>query len=404
MPLHKPRKKPEPRPIIRRNDDVKKAGVGWHKVSSYPGLYLVVDAPNKRHPNGLKRWMFRYKRPGNGRPTEISIGHWPHIDLHEARMTVLRHSHGLARGKDPQEVKQSKITFAEAVEKFIERYSPHKGESWLRNAKNLLNNHSKRLARERVASITSNMVEKIILALAPESPTQARRTLDMLKQVFDFTQSQGWRSGDNPARWKELHKHNFPGLHGIPRKNHPALDYWQMPEFMQSLRPHQAHGVGAIALEMTILTILRPNKEALLMQWDEIDWDQKLLTIPAERMKTRVTHRVPLSDRAIILLKHRLNCRNGSPYVFTGYSEAPLAEKTMILLLRNTLNISKEEADIHGFRRTFRSWCAVKKFDYAASEMCLAHTVGTPVAQAYWGTDLLDERRLILNTWASYIG
>jgi integrase len=200
-----------------------------------------------------------------------------------------------------------------------------------------------------------------------------------------------------------LQKHNFPELRGLKRKHHPALYYFQIPEFVRRLRQHR--GVGPVALEIMILTVPRPNKELLLAQFSEIDWDQKIWNIPAERMKTRTPHRVPLSNRALELFRQRKE-QSSSRFIFTGYSqEEALAERTMLKLLRNTMGISKDEADIHGFRTSFRSWCKFKKFDYVASELCLSHTVGTPVARAYdWGTDLLEERRVILDAWADYCG
>jgi integrase len=188
--------------------------------------------------------------------------------------------------------------------------------------------------------------------------------------------------------------------------HHPAPPYGEMPAFMQQLRPHQAHGVAAIQLEIGILVHLRPNKELRLIKWEEIDWDGRILNVPAWRMKNKQPFRVPLPDRVMELFRRLEEQSNGSPYVFTGHSQEPLAERGMILLLRETMKVSKEVADVHGLcRTTFRSFCKAKKFNYVASALCLSHNVGTSVEHAYdWGTDLLDERRTILEQWASYIG
>jgi integrase len=336
---------------------------------------------------------------------EIGLGHWPEVSLAQAKAGWEDHRFHLRNGRDPKDVRRvsagMRVTFADATEKFIERHKPHKSESWLRNTK-IIFKHCVRLEREAVATIMPDKVEEVILKI--ESPSQARRTIDTLKQLFDFTVSQGWRTWENPSRW-EIHKHNFPGLVHIPKGTHPAPDYWEMPEFLRRLRPHQAHSVAAIQFEIGIWTALRPNKELRLIQWSEIDWDRKILNVPGWRMKNGEPFRQPLVDRAITLLKHLEKSSNGSPYVFTGRSEEALAERGMIQLLRFTIGYPKEKADVHGtLRKPIRTWCTVKKFDYAASEMILGHKVGTPVSRAYVETDMLDERREIMNQWAEFCG
>lgn len=412
MPL-KPRKKPEPRPLIRTVRDIAKAKVGWSRVLGAKGLYLVYDPPGKRHPDGLKRWMFRYKRP-NGEWNEISLDHVIYGGGLDPLERVLNAWHycqwRLSEGKDPQEFRsvdqKPPTTFAQCAKMFIEAHGPGKSESWFRNAKLMFFKHGARLAKEAVGTISSTMVEKAIAPLMASHPAQARLALAKWEELFDFARAKNFRTRDkdNPAEWKGQHEHIFSGQQRKKIKHHPALPYWEMPTFMPELRQHQAFGVGAVCLEMVILTVGRPNKEVRLMQWDEIDWDNKIWTCPAERMKMRATHLVPLVPRAMTLLDHRRNCGIQSPYVFTGRSpREPLAARAMINLLRN-MGISNDKADVHGFRRTFRTWCRVSKKERDASEMCLGHAIAKPVEGAYLDTDLLDERREILNAWSAFIG
>jgi integrase len=411
QPEARQRKAPKQRPVINTEAQVAKAQpdgtkARWYKIKGKAGLYLVVDPPGKRHPIGLKRWMHRYRRP-DGRPNEIGIGHWPEVKLDQARAAWHDHRFFLKhKNEDPQSRRQlsrdQQVTVGECIDKYIERHSATKGESWKRNTKLLLHVHCASLAREAVGTISHKQVYKALLPLAIKTPKTARRVLDKLAEIFDFAIAQGLRVFANPATWKGLQKHNFPELSGLKREHHPALHYSKMPEFVRRLRQHQDHGVGAVALEIMILTVPRPNKELILAQWPEIDFEQKIWNIPAERMKARKPHRVPLSNRAMELFRRRKEQSNGSPYIFTGYSKEALAERTMIRLLRDTMRISKDEADIHGFRTTFRSWAADQKFDYAAVELCLAHTIGKPATWAYWDTDMLDERRKIMDAWASY--
>jgi integrase len=127
---------------------------------------------------------------------------------------------------------------------------------------------------------------------------------------------------ENPAQWEGLHEHNFPPPPELEVENHPSLPYREMPEFMKALRLLQANGVvGAFALEFVILTVLRPNKEARLIQWNEIDWENRILSVPAKRMKKRKNRKeaffhVPLCDRAIAILLY-LKERAKGPFVFS---------------------------------------------------------------------------------------
>jgi integrase len=206
-----------------------------------------------------------------------------------------------------------------------------------------------------------------------------------------------------------LQKNNFPAVRRLKRKNLAALHYSKMPEFMRRLRQLQERSVGAVALEIMVLTALRPNKEVLLARWPEIDFDQKVWNVPAERMKTgggmktRAAFRVPLSDRVIELFRRRKE-QSSSRYIFTGYSQdKPLAERAMLKLLRDTMGFSKDEATVHGFRSTLRDWAAAETdFDQTAAEICLSHKPGNKVVQAYLRDDLLEKRRDIMQAWADY--
>jgi integrase len=196
-------------------------------------------------------------------------------------------------------------------------------------------------------------------------------------------------------------------------ENHPSLHYSEMPAFMQTLRRYQADYIAATALEIVILTALRPNKEARLLRWEEIDWIGKFLKVPAERMKKRKDRKeaffyVPLSDRAVALLRQlearQLEAGAKGLYVFSVRSpNKPMAEGTMIKFLRNTMGIPVEDGfDVHGFRSSFRVWGKKNKFDYEALEMCLDHVVGSQTVRAYNRDDLFDERREIMTTWAEF--
>jgi integrase len=178
------------------------------------------------------------------------------------------------------------------------------------------------------------------------------------------------------------------------------MHYDDVPEFIRQLRTHQNRSQAAVALEFTILCATRSG-ETLRMKWDEINWEQKLWTIPAQRIKAGKEHRVPLSARAIVLLERQREHMNGDVHVFTGYGQGPLSRKSMIEFLRN-MGI---KVSVHGFRSTFRNWCGDKtQFDRETAETCLAHQVGNQVERAYRTSDALEKRRAVMEAWAAYCG
>ena len=177
------------------------------------------------------------------------------------------------------------------------------------------------------------------------------------------------------------------------------MKHQEVPAFVQKLRQRQARATAAVALEVALLTACRTS-EVRGMRWAEVHGN--IWTIPAHRMKAREEHRVPLSNRVLELLARQNEYAAGSPFVFTGYfRNQPLAEKSMLRLLK-TMNV---DVTVHGFRSSFRNWVAENKstFDFAAAEMCLAHTVGNKNSQAYLTSDLLDKRKVIMDAWAQYL-
>ena len=398
---------------IRNAGDVRRAKPGTKTlVSGVAGLYLIADHPNNLHPEGLKRWMYRYRKLSDGNYTEISIGHWPHVDLDKAKLAAYDHRHKLRyQNADPQDVKKisqgQRNTFQEAAQEYLRINGPNKGDRWKRQFKLFTVNYGEQLSRQGVGNILREQVREAIAPVFARTWRQGRETLNLWEDIFSLAQTRVWRLIENPAQW-EIHKHNFPRPSGLKLEHHPSLHYSTMPEFLQTLRPYQAHHVPAIAIEFVILTALRSNKEARLIQWTEVNFDNQLLSIPGERMKKR-KHReegvfqVPLSDRAIALLL-MLKQRAKGPFVFSVRSpNKPMTESAMIKFLRDTMKIPADKADMHGFRATFVTWCKeMNNFDYEARKRCLDHVVGDQTEQAYDRAMMLEKRREIMNAWADY--
>jgi integrase len=332
----------------------------------------------------------------------VLCGHWPGVSLKQARADAYDKWFKLRyRNADPQDVRKvskgQRTTFPEAAQEYLRLHGPRHGDRWHRQFKLFTDIYAEKLSRKSVWGILPNDVKD---AIAPVFERGAWRTgrdvLSLWEDIFYLARVRGWRVFENPAQWKDLHEHNFPAPPDLEVESHPSLHYSEMPEFVKALCLHQANGVGAILLEFVILTALRPNQEARLIQWNEIDFENRILAIPAKRMKKRKNRkeaffRVPLSDRAIAILLHQKQRATG-PFVFPGRTpNKAVAEHNMIKLMRNTMGIpheGQEAADVHGFRTSFRVWGRKNKFDYEALEKCLDHVVGSKTARSDIGCRL----------------
>jgi integrase len=298
----------------------------------------------------------------------------------------------------------SKVSFREAADGWIATHQPGwKGGdtgSQMRNARILLHDHGRVLAEKRVAEISPNDVQKALADLWARTPPQGRRALSMWERVFDFSRAKGWRQDSNPCAWRGLMEYRFPRVRRTDRGHYVAMSYEDIPVFMRALRQKQERSVGAVALEFVILTVCRTG-EALGAMWNEIDWDKKLWTIPADRTKQGREHIVPLSNRVLAILELQKQYSNGSPFVFVGYNRTNLAEKSLLWVLR-LMNV---QATCHGFRSSFRDYMGNEThFAREPVEHCLAHQLGNSVEQAYRRQTALKKRQEIMEAWADYCG
>ena len=173
--------------------------------------------------------------------------------------------------------------------------------------------------------------------------------------------------------------------------------YAEVPAFMARLKTIGA--TPARALEFLILTATRTN-ETLSAQWDEIDRDHAVWTIPASRMKTNEAFSVPLSDRALDILRTVEATRGPNPFVFPGRPQRPLSNMVLAMMLRRM----GETVTVHGFRTSWRTWASeVAHAEFEIAEMCLSHRVGSAVSRAYNRTSLLERRRPLMAAWASFL-
>jgi integrase len=216
--------------------------------------------------------------------------------------------------------------------------------------------------------------------------------------VLDWATVAGYRQGDNPARWRGHLVHLLANPSKVRKvRHHPALPYRERPAFVHALRGRQ--GISARCLEFTILTAARTS-ETIRATWAEINWDDKVWTVPAARMKAGKEHRVPLAGRALEILQD-LNQRRESEFLFPGQKVG--RGLSNMAMLKTLAVMGHGDLTTHGFRSAFRDWCGEQtNFPREVAEAALAHRVGNEVEQAYRRGDALEKRRRMMEAWAAF--
>lgn len=248
------------------------------------------------------------------------------------------------------------------------------------------------------SEIDQALVLKVLLPIWTTKTPTASRVRSRIKKVLDFAKGNGWRTGDNPAELSTLEHALIGGK--TAKAHHAAMPYQDVPAFLSELRERK--GVVPRALEITILTALRTN-EVLGAKWNEIDFNERVWTIPAERMKGKMDerreHRVPLSPRVVAILEN-LPREANNPFVFVGARAGhPPHGRGLFHLLREM----RSNITVHGFRSSFSDWAHERaSTDNFTIEMALAHKVGNAVTQAYLRSTLFAKRRALMDAWAKF--
>jgi integrase len=365
------------------------------------GLYLCVGSENARS------WIFRFAR--DGRTRYMGIGSLAAVSLSEARERAGEARRLLAGGQDPIAARDAQQAAARAQESMsfqqcAEAYIAAHKDGW-RSAKHTAQ-WSATLAAYAypvigdlpVAAVDVGLVLKVLEPIWKTRTETASRLRGRIESVLNWAKTRGYRSGENPAAWRGHLQNLLSAKRKIRQVRHlPALPYQEIGSFMAELRAEQ--GVVARALEFLILCAARSG-EVLGARWSEIDLATKTWTIPAERMKAGREHRVPLPAAGLAILV-AMSAIRMNDYVFPGSRVGrPLSSKALLDLLER---MDRKDITAHGFRSTFRDWCAEQtSFPREICEQALAHTVGSAVERAYRRGDLIDKRRQLMALWASY--
>jgi integrase len=340
----------------------------------------------------------------------MGLGSLNAVSLSEARARAAEARRLTSAGIDPIAARSAQnaarwavaakqVTFEDAAEAYIRshkagwRNAKH-GDQW----RNTLKGYAYPLIGALpVQQIDSGLVVRVLEPIWTTKPETAGRVRQRMEAVLDAATARGHRVGENPARWRGHLDSLLPALAKVKRvQHHPALPYADLGAFMAELRKQE--GLAAQAMELLILTATRTT-ECIAARWSEIDLENDLWTIPAERIKAGRAHRIPLSAPAVALLR-KLAEAKVADFIFPGRPGKPLSNGALLALLKR---MKRTDLTAHGFRSTFRDWAAEQtNYPREVAEMALSHAISDKVEAAYRRGDLLDKRRRLMEAWATF--
>lgn len=374
------------------------------------GLQLI---PSKT--KGRGKWNLRFVSPVTGKRRDMGLGTYPDIGIAAARRAALEARDLIASGGDPLEAKRAAElerrlettmpSFEQAGRKVFEEISPG-----FRNVKHI---------RQWIGTLETYVFPKI--GRLPVNELRASDFADVLRPIWlskPETASRVRQRCDTVMNWCAAQDYVIASpVQNVDRllpkqkgkrervQHHPAVPWRYIPSFSERVLRTGRPTMSKLALEFLILTAARSG-EVRLMEWSEIDWEAKIWTIPKVRMKAGVIHRVPLSPRAMEILRIRQQEEAFSSFVFPSRNGKPLTDMALTKALRDA-NVRSDTpgriATAHGFRSSFRDWASESGYPRDIAERALAHTIASATEAAYHRTDLLEQRRKMMEAWAGMV-
>jgi integrase len=375
------------------------------------GLYLQIK--NVRS----KSWIFRFER--GGRVRDMGLGSCATITLVEAREIAREQRKLLLEGLDPIEERNARIaknlagtaatvTFDAAVQAYLRQHhagwTPRHARQWMST---LTTYASPTIGRVPVRDVTTAHVMRVLEPIWRTKTETAARVRGRIEQVLDWAKVSGFRSDENPARWRG-HLDNLLAARNKVRtvRHFSALPYGEMPGFVQELRARK--GMAALALEFCILTAVRSH-DARLCRHEVIDPVNRVWTIKAFS-KTHREHKVPLSLQALAVVDRarKLATEIGgnvgrSAYAFPNDVSGDRLSSNAMLRVLARMN-RKGMMTAHGARASFRTWAMeASSFPWELAELSLGHKVGTVVERSYMRGSAFKRRISIMQAWSDYL-
>jgi len=395
------------------------AATGRH--SDGDGLHLVVSK------TGSKKWVFRFQLDGVRR--DMGLGTYPTVSLSDARVAasdarklIVSKTDPLAARQNAKKAKKPIPTFADVAKRVIAEAQAKSTNAKVRYQweRHLGPAYCNAILGKPVNEVSTLDVAGLLRPIWTTKPEVARKLYPAIRRVFEHARvllrdEHNIILGENPALWADLKALGFSTVAQLSRGSHPSLPYDQTPAFIADLQSRTA--VAARALEFLILTNVRTDA-VLKATWDQIDLQKVVWTVPLESLKDRShrkeAFRVPLAARAVEILSN-MRAVARSEFIFPGPSGIrPISNMAMLTVLRRMNGLEKKPKWVdpkdgrpitaHGFRATFRTWAEeTTSFPHAVVEQAMGHQVGTIVERAYRRTDVLDQRRALMDVWATFL-
>jgi integrase len=374
---------------------------GRYRVGA--NLYKQVAA------SGAGSWVLRYEL--RSRKRWMGLGPISVFSLKEANARARAALQLIYTGIDPidarrqtrlQEARKAVLTvdFQTAAQAFFDQHEAKWSSDKSRTA--FLNTMAAFVypvfGRTPVDQVDTALVLRAIEPIWLTKRTTAGRVRARIEAVLNWAAVRGYRTGDNPARWKGHLDQLLPAGGTIGAiVHHAAMAYINVPLFMEALR--QRPGIWSQALEFTILTASRSG-EVLKARWSEVDFENKVWTRPAAHMKARVEHQVPLTPRMLEILKGLPRADGDDGLIFASKPGKTIGKNTLSALVTSL----GADGTVHGFRSSFRDWAGERTaFPRDLVEHALAHAVGNTVEQAYARSKLVEKRRRLMQSWEGFI-
>ncbi len=369
---------------------------GRYTDALVPGLHLWVK------PNLKKYWIFRYSQ--GGKQQNVSLGPYPKASIAEARLKAQELRNQIDSGMNPITERQKqkiliqgsqtkKIVFSDFAKECIktkraEWTNQKHGDQWEYTLKEFA---YPIIGSKCLDEISTEDILAILSPIWVSKTETASRLRGRLEWILASATTRKLRTGTNPALWRGHLQTILPAPNKVKKVNHhKALPYRQVPSLISILAGMAT--VGALALEFTILNASRTG-EVIGGLRSEVHGD--IWVIPANRMKAKKEHRVPLSARSMEILAIARAMDVDSKYLFSNNGKC-LSNMAMPMALRR----AGFDATVHGFRSSFRDWVSEEtNHPSEVAEMALAHAIGNKVEAAYRRKDLLEKRRILMNDW-----
>jgi integrase len=369
-----------------------------------PNLYRQIAE------SGAGSWVLRYEMAGRKR--WMGLGPLAVFSLREAMQRARSAQQLIYSGVDPIDQRRQArasearkailtVTFEAATQAFFDQHQT----KWGHKARTEFLNTLASYAYPVFGQLPVDQIDTVLVLRAIEpiwltKHSTANRVRGRIESVLDWAKVRGYRTGDNPAKWDSHLDQLLPVGGDIGEVvHHPAMPYADVPAFVTAL--HQRHDTESQALEFLILSASRTS-EVLKARWQEIDFGAGVWTRPAQNMKGKVLHQVPLTPRMIEILKSLPRGDGGDGLIFESTKAGrPLGRNALAKLVST---MGADDITVHGFRSSFRDWAGEQtSYPRETVEHALAHKIGNKVEQAYARSKLIEKRRRLMVDWERFV-